>query len=45
MKEFVSADDNEQKAVCSRLEEEVKKLKGSDARSEQFYGYLVLWFV
>jgi len=34
VKEFVSADDNEKKAVYSRLEEEVKKLKGSAARFE-----------
>lgn len=44
MKEFASADDGEKKAVYSRLEEEVKKLKGSDARFERFYGSIMLWF-
>lgn len=44
MKEFVSADNNEKKAVFSRLEEEVKTLKGSAARFEQFYGSVVFWF-
>ncbi|QCD98421.1 probable protein disulfide-isomerase A6 isoform X2 [Vigna unguiculata] len=37
VKEFVSADDNEKKAVYSRLEEEVKKLKGSAARYGSLY--------
>ncbi|RDY09384.1 hypothetical protein CR513_06247 [Mucuna pruriens] len=37
VKEFVSADDNEKKAVYSRLEEEVKKLKGSAARHGNIY--------
>lgn len=44
MKEFVSADSNEKKAVYSRLEEEVKKLKGSSARFERFYGLLRFYF-
>ncbi|KAL3030290.1 hypothetical protein AAZX31_03G212100 [Glycine max] len=37
VKEFVSADSNEKKAVYSRLEEEVKKLKGSSARHGDLY--------
>lgn len=37
VKEFVSADDNEKKAVYSQLEEEVKKLKGSSARHGDLY--------
>ncbi|TKY61559.1 disulfide-isomerase A6 [Spatholobus suberectus] len=37
VKEFVSAHDNEKKAVYSRLEEEVKKLKGSAARHGDLY--------
>ncbi|KAK7337696.1 hypothetical protein VNO77_18281 [Canavalia gladiata] len=37
VKEFVSADDNEKKAVFSRLEEEAKKLKGSAARHGSIY--------
>ncbi|KAJ1417172.1 Thioredoxin-like superfamily [Sesbania bispinosa] len=37
VKEFVSADDNEKKAVFSRLEEEIKKLKGSAARYGNIY--------
>ncbi|WVZ07765.1 hypothetical protein V8G54_021111 [Vigna mungo] len=37
VKEFVSADDNDKKAVYSRLEEEVKKLKGSAARYGNLY--------
>ncbi|BAT86113.1 probable protein disulfide-isomerase A6 [Vigna umbellata] len=37
VKEFVSADDNDKKAVYSRLEEEVKKLKGSAARYGSLY--------
>ncbi|XP_057439045.1 probable protein disulfide-isomerase A6 [Lotus japonicus] len=37
VKEFVSADDNEKKAVFSQLEEEVKKLKGSAARYGNLY--------
>ncbi|KAI4349910.1 hypothetical protein L6164_010452 [Bauhinia variegata] len=40
VKEFVSAGDEEQKAVYSRLEEEVKKLKDSSAR----YGNIYLKF-
>ena len=42
VKEFVTASNDEKKAVYSRLEEEVKKLKGSAARSfEQFYGSFI----
>ncbi|KAI4301712.1 hypothetical protein L6164_034963 [Bauhinia variegata] len=37
VKEFVSAGDEEKKAVYSRLEEEVKKLKGSSARYGNIY--------
>ncbi|XP_020212395.1 probable protein disulfide-isomerase A6 [Cajanus cajan] len=37
VKEFVSADENEKKAVYSRLEEEVKKLKGHAARYGNLY--------
>lgn len=32
MKEFVSAGNDEKKAAFARLEEEVRKLKGSSAR-------------
>ncbi|XP_014495988.1 probable protein disulfide-isomerase A6 [Vigna radiata var. radiata] len=37
VKEFVNADDNDKKAVYSRLEEEVKTLKGSAARYGNLY--------
>ncbi|KAK7397126.1 hypothetical protein VNO78_18293 [Psophocarpus tetragonolobus] len=37
VKEFVNADDDDKKAVYSRLEEEVKKLKGSSARHGDLY--------
>ena len=41
---MLCVDSNEKKAVYSRLEEEVKKLKGSSARFERFYGSVMLWF-
>ncbi|KAF2325099.1 hypothetical protein GH714_022768 [Hevea brasiliensis] len=37
VKEFVAADDDKKKAVVSRIEEEVEKLKGSTARYGKIY--------
>lgn len=39
VKEFVAASNDEKKAVFSRIEEEVEKLKGSTAR------YFMAWVV
>jgi protein disulfide-isomerase A6 len=39
VKEFVAAGDDEKKAVFSRIEEEVEKLKGSAAR------YFMAWML
>jgi protein disulfide-isomerase A6 len=41
VKEFVAAGDDEKKAVFSRIEEEVEKLKGSAARYFMAWSQLV----